>query len=247
MTNRNSYRKWTEKEVEILINRHGTYSLQSTAKKLNRTLTAIQVKAYRIGLTDNRDAFDYIIRNRLAEALGIYGATIDFWIEKKGFPVKKIIPCKVRKFSFVSLNEFWEWAENNKELIDWTKLEKNVLGKEPFWVDVERKNITLKKRPTKVRGWGAEEEKILVDLYNKGESYKEIAKILGRSPVAIQSKLKRTKNTKSRRVEWRFKEIVLLKELVKEGLTDKEIGKRLGRSGSSITTKRLYLKKRGEL
>ncbi|MDK0734769.1 hypothetical protein P7A61_04205 [Clostridium perfringens] len=240
------YRRWTEKEEEMLIARHGTYSLISTAKRLDRTLQAVQLKLFRMGLTDNKDAFDYVIKRTLADTLKVDSKTIDYFITK-GLRVRRKITCKVKRYNFIAISDFWEWSSENKELIDWTKLEKNALGEEPEWVDQERRKILLNKRPSKIRGkWTEKEEKRLLSLYNS-KNYKEIAVIMGRTESSIMQKIGKLNGTKRKRKEWTIKEIVTLKELLKQGLSDIEIADELRRSKSSITTKRLFLERKGEL
>ena len=240
------YRRWTEKEEEMLIARHGTYSLMSTAKRLDRTLQAVQLKLFRMGLTDNKDAFDYVIKRTLADTLKVDSKTIDYFITK-GLRVRRKITCKVKRYNFIAISDFWEWSSENKELINWTELEKNALGEEPEWVDQERRKILLNKRPSKIRGkWTEKEEKRLLSLYNS-KTYKEIAVIMGRTESSVMQKIGKLNGTKRKRREWTIKEIVTLKELLKQGLSDIEIADELRRSKSSITTKRLFLERKGEL
>ncbi|UBK93105.1 hypothetical protein KLF37_07200 [Clostridium perfringens] len=240
------YRRWTEKEEEILIARHGTYSLMSTAKKLDRTLQAVQLKLFRMGLTDNKDAFDYVIKRTLADTLKVDSKTIDYFITK-GLRVRRKITCQVKRYNFIAISDFWEWSSENKELINWTELEKNALGEEPEWVDQERRKILLNKRPSKIRGkWTEKEEKRLLSLYNS-KTYKEIAVIMGRTESSVMQKIGKLNGTKRKKRVWTIKEIVTLKELLKQGLSDIEIADELRRSKSSITTKRLFLERKGEL
>lgn len=240
------YRRWTEKEEEMLIARHGTYSLMSTAKRLDRTLQAVQLKLFRMGLTDNKDAFDYVIKRTLADTLKVDSKTIDYFITK-GLRVRRKITCKVKRYNFIAISDFWEWSSENKELINWTELEKNALGEEPEWVDQERRKILLNKRPSKIRGkWTEKEEKKLLSLYNS-KTYKEIAVIMGRTESSVMQKIGKLNGTKRKRKGWTIKEIATLKELLKQGHTDIEIANKLERSKSSITTKRLFLDREGEL
>lgn len=241
-----AYRRWTKEEEEMLIARHGTYSLNSTAKRLDRTLQAVQLKLFRMGLTDNKDAFDYVIKKALADTLGVDSKTIEYFATQ-GLKIRRKITCKVKRYNFIAIADFWEWSSKNKELIDWTKLEKNALGEEPEWVDQERRKILLSKRPSKIRGkWTKKEEKKLLSLYNS-KNYKEIAVIMGRTESSIMQKIGKLNGTKRKRRDWTIKEIATLKELLKQGLSDIEIADKLDRSKSSITTKRLFLEKKGEL
>ncbi len=49
---------WTKEEIAYLEDSWGTYSIKSIAKKLDRTVNAIKLKANRIGLSDPRLHFN---------------------------------------------------------------------------------------------------------------------------------------------------------------------------------------------
>lgn len=41
-------------------------------------------------------------------------------------------------YKVIKIDEFWDWAEKNKEVVRFNKLEENALGKEPKWVKEKR-------------------------------------------------------------------------------------------------------------
>lgn len=248
MSYRKSYKKWTSSEEELLIKRHGSYSIKSTAKKLNRSVLSVELKAYRLGLSGNSKAFDQITKTELRKALKITSFFMEKLINDKGLKVNKKITCKTKVYYFIELEEFWNWAEKHKSLIDWTKLEKNLLGKEPLWVDEERKQIVFNKKIFRYGNeWTKKEEMQLAELYNSGKACTEIALIMGRTVYSIRGKVKRLNTVKCKRAEWRVLEIKKLKEFIKQGLKNSEIAEKLGRSKNSIVTKKRELKKKGEL
>lgn len=94
------------------------------------------------------------------QALGIGSGTgyrTISWIKNKQFPVK----YKTRlnfKIKIVYLVDFWKWALKNRTLIDWSKVEKNILGPEPDWVHDQRKVNHLTNLKIKTTSWTTTED-----------------------------------------------------------------------------------------
>lgn len=235
------YRYWSKEEVDLLIARHGSYSLKKTAEVLGRSLDAVKNKARRLGLGPNRYAYEYIIRNDLAKALKIENSTIRMFA-REGLRIRKKVPCDKRVHYFIKLEDFWEWASNHKDLIDWTKLEENLLGKEPGWVNEERRKIIARTRPGKNRGrWTEEELKILIELY-KTKECKEISEITGRSIDSIYQKLCKSKGTHKKVKQWTYQELKFVHEQLKLGKSYKEIGAEIGRTACAVENAKKKIK-----
>ena len=58
-----------------------------------------------------------------------------------GLPVKekKVRRCK---FKVVDIEDFWKWAEQNKSLLNFSKMQPYCFGAEPDWVKVKRERLT---------------------------------------------------------------------------------------------------------
>lgn len=86
-----SSRNWTEEELEYLMDSWGVISIESIAKKLNRTTHAVSLKAGRLGLGPFLESGEYLTLNRLLnEIFGTYVGkqyTIKSWIELPGAQV----------------------------------------------------------------------------------------------------------------------------------------------------------------
>jgi len=56
-----------------------------------------------------------------------------------GLPVKekKVRRCR---FKVVDIEDFWKWAEQNKSLLNFSKMQPYCFGAEPDWVKVKREN-----------------------------------------------------------------------------------------------------------
>src|SRR5690606_3234894 len=103
-------RPWSKEEEEFLAEYWGLYSMDNIANKLNRTVTAIQIRAVRLGLGPFLESGDYVTLNQLmVELRGSNGCsyTIQQWIDK-GLPVKTK-KVKGSSFKVVNLDDFWEW------------------------------------------------------------------------------------------------------------------------------------------
>lgn len=135
--------KWKPDEEQFLVENWGTKSVPCIAERLNRTTNAIIVRARRLNLGPALNAGDYITLNQLCKAFtgnehGMYSYQSISWVKNRGLSVhnKRVNQCT---FRVVYLDEFWDWAEKNRAFLDFSKMEKYALGREPEWVDEQRK------------------------------------------------------------------------------------------------------------
>lgn len=182
-------RCWTAEEEEQLESLYGEMSIPSIAKKLNRSVNAILVKRARMGLGAFLDNGDYITLNQLHRAVtgssGGGGYIITSWVENRGLPVKlkQVGECK---FRVVKLTDFWKWAEKNKGFLDFSKMEENILGKEPAWVKAKRRADGMASAIKKMSPWTKEEDARLAGYIKEGKKTGgEIAILLNRSYGAV--------------------------------------------------------------
>lgn len=182
-------RQWTVEEEERLEDLYGRVPIPSIAKRLNRSVNAILVKRARMGLGAFLENGDYITLHQLHRAVtgsksgGGYVTTS--WVEKRGLPViyKQVGKCK---FRVVNLADFWKWAERNKAFLDFSKMEENILGKEPAWVKAKRRADGLANVVKKVNPWTKEEDARLAGYIKEGKKTgKEIADLLQRTYGAV--------------------------------------------------------------
>lgn len=236
---------WTEKEVDYLEENYGKYSLKVLAKNLNRTESAIKEKCTRLGLTSALRNTGLLTTSELAIAFKTDRKTIWNYIQYKGLPAKKKAVLRNGKFWRIDINEFWKWLKNNKELLDFSKLEKNILGAEPAWVEEKRKTDTRNKS-RRNKNWSNFEINYLKANY-KIKTFDEIAKDLNRTLASVQVKSRKLGLSKVVEIKWKSVEINLLINMKMQGLTDIEIAEELGRSLSSVDWKRKELLKNGIL
>lgn len=119
----------------------GSTSIKVLARSLGRSENAIIVKAQRMKLGAFLEAGDYMTLNQLYAALGVSSGVAyrrTSWIRKRGFPVS-YKTVRSNKFQIVKLADFWKWAEQNQDILDFSRFEPLSLGKEPDWVEQKRR------------------------------------------------------------------------------------------------------------
>jgi transposase-like protein len=183
-------KQWTDEEVEFLKENVGKYKLPTLASMLGRTEDSVLSKMKRLGISNTKEQVGLCTIGELARLLGVDRKIVQGWVERHGLRVIRKVPRSKKHFYFVDTKDFWNWAKENKEKIDFRKIEPNSIPPEPDWVEQERKkNSICKKRVYKK--WTTKEDRQLQQLVMNGLSYKEIGKILGRSSISVERRFKR--------------------------------------------------------
>ncbi|OPD23275.1 hypothetical protein AL398_03975 [Clostridium botulinum] len=237
-------RDYTKEELIYLEEKWGAKSVKSIAKKLNRSEWAVRMKAYKMGLGDPKLSIDGITINQLSKAIGVhYQSIMRNWVEQYGFPVKNKVLIN-ESITYATQNDFWEWAKDNKNLIDFSRIEENILGKEPQWAKEKRRiDILANNKSRNKRPWtDSEIEKLISLLKTYNFTYADIAERLGRSQSAVKRKIYDLKIPyrpvpKRRGVFWTKDQKVKLKKLYDKGYTPTLISKTIGKSEFSIYEK----------
>lgn len=189
----NKPKYWTEEEVHYLQEKWGTSSIKNISRRLNRSISAVRLKAFRIGLNDAKLHFDGITLNQLAMALNKSYSILKNWIKQYDLPVKRKIFAIENEILVISYDDFWNWAEQNKQMIDFSRLERLSLGPEPNWVDEKRRADQIRKlhisKPHNTP-WSKSDDEKLKWLLNKFKyTYPEIAAELNRSQAAVKRRI----------------------------------------------------------
>lgn len=245
----NNSKVWTEEEELILQENYGVLSLNAIARRLNRPVGGVKSKAYRLGLGRTTDASEYLTLKDLARAFKTDPTHIrKVWVENRGLKVKYKILNQKRKFYQVCLREFWKWAEDNKECLNFSKLEVGLLGDEPAWVAKKRKQDFSRQDRKKHQFWTLEEDKLLKMYWSTDKKCDDIGKILGRSFKAVEKRARKI-GLKHKKIEinWREVEVKILIDMKLKGHTDREIAEEIGRTEGNIRWKRSELMKKGLL
>jgi hypothetical protein len=233
-------RTWTLEDKIYLEEHWGKGSLPYIAKCLNRSINAIKLKAYKLGLGDHLHSGKEITFFDLCKALGRennYGYYLKRWSEY-GCPIrlKKVIK---EKFAVMDIEDFWKWAKQNKYLLDFSKFEKHMLGKEPDWVAKKRRaDIAAKKYKT--TPWTKTEDTYLISLLNSYQyGYREISIKLCRTEGAIKRRigdlgLKQRPLKADNHIPWTDKEVNTILSMLEDGYKPEVMAEYVNRSALAI-------------
>lgn len=239
-----SGKNWTEEEKQYLADSWGTVSLQTIVKNLGRSEGAVINMKHRLGLGAFLNSGDYVSYHQLLQAL--FGRSCErgcyrVWKRTPDFPVhrKKVNHCT---FKIVYLEEFWRWAEENRHLLDFSKMEENILGEEPDWVKQKRKLDCRHARNYTTAPWTDAEDRKLDKLVREGKyTVDQLAEIFHRREGAVKRRMYDlcidVRPPKNKNRIWTDDETQQLLFMRQEGYSFEQIGKQLDRSASSCRGK----------
>ena len=238
----NAKHKWTPEEEQYLQDKWGEVGIKGLAKTMGRSENAIIVRAQRLGLGAHLHADSRVTANQLMKA--IYGGkqqggwTMNRWI-KNGLPIKKHL-VKNSRFKVIDIDDFWKWAEQHKDIVDFSKMEENILGKEPEWV--KEKRMIDKRERFNANPWTQGEDRKLIQLLDRYEyTYNDLCKMMNRTEGAIKRRIitlgliQRPIRNYDR--HWTDEETEKLLTMKAKGHCWEEIGQALNRSGSAVRGK----------
>lgn len=239
-------RNWSKEEEAQLSEEWGTYSIDTLARRLGRSRNSIIVRAQRLHLGGHMESSDKISFNVLLKELGLKGG-YEWELRKFTEAGLKIYMHRVKDNSFrmVKIEDFWKFAENNRHLIDFSRLEKNALGAEPSWVKEKRREDFNRRRIVKPHNakWTAEEDGELLRLLRAYRyTYPEIADRLRRSEGAIQRRvldlgIKERPLKADNHTLWTEDQIKNLCQMIKAGSNYESMSRVLGKSSKAIRSK----------
>lgn len=181
---------WTDKEVEYLCEYVGSVRVETLAKNLHRPVTGVLLKMKRLGISNTKKQLGYYTLGELAGILKVDRKTVSLWAEKYDLPYIKRKTRSMRDFRFIDTSDFWDWAYQHQDRIDFSKVERHALPPEPEWVEPLR-HMKRKIKGNYYRPWTINEERKLIHYRNKGLTFKNIASIMNRTSVSLEKKYKR--------------------------------------------------------
>lgn len=240
-------KNWTPEEEAYLQDKWGTLSVSTIAKNLGRSIDAVVVRSQRLRLGAHLASDVRISTNQLMIALyqsnsGNASYTL-YKLIREGLPVK-MHKVKTKSFRVIDIDEFWKWAENHKEFLDFSKFEEHSLGKEPDWVKVKRKADFQKVQQQGEHNevWtNTTDQKLKRMLSQHRYTYRDLSKELNRSEGAIKRRIsdlgleERPVRNKTRL--WTEEEVETLCEMAEKGYSWGQIADKLGRTALSTRGK----------
>lgn len=239
-------KRWSEQDLMYLEERWGSMSIKGIAAHLGRSVTSVKLKAYRIGLGAPSLSYDGITLNQLSLAINVSYSTLASWAERYDLPIKRKVFAEKEAVWVINYSDFWKWAEANKQMIDFTKIEPLILGPEPKWVEEKRNADLLKQRKIKKgtnQAWTPEEDNILKGMLNAYcYTYPEISDRLKRSEAAVKRRI-RDLGLKSRpvrlnnHIKYTKDEVKTIETLLAKGYCLEDIATRINKSAIGIRGK----------
>ncbi|WP_156291258.1 sigma-70 RNA polymerase sigma factor region 4 domain-containing protein [Oceanobacillus salinisoli] len=184
---------WSNEEIEYLKDGAGFVKVSTIAKNLGRSYQSVNLKMKRLNVYNTKTQTGMLTMHELATIIGVDRKTVEGWVIRHGLKCKKRVTKEERTFFLISPEDFWEWAEDHKEKVQFTDIEPHILAPEPLWVNQERRNEmdqSLKKKK-KYQAWTTKADKELINLRKEGLTYKKIGEIMNRSAVSVERRYKR--------------------------------------------------------
>lgn len=188
----NHNKPWTYADEQELLNRLGDTTIPRIATSLGRSIESVIRKLERLGYYDKAVETGAFRTYELADVIGVDPTTILRWIKEESLPAHRYYSegkhDKRKRYHYVFPHEFWKWAKKNNSLINFHKLQRDVLLPEPEWLNEAIQNE--KKAARTQAYWTADEDKQIFDMfYNKGMTQESIGRYIGRSRRAVQKRL----------------------------------------------------------
>lgn len=131
--------KWTDDEIEILIDNAGKLSLEQIAKKLGRSYSSTVAKADEHGVANGKLISRLYTSNQLARVLGVASSTVGTWTESMGLKYRWKRYRTSYQFKMIDIGDFYKWGEEHQDSLDTRKFKVPNLSSEPEWLKEKRK------------------------------------------------------------------------------------------------------------
>lgn len=187
--------KWTDEELAYLQDNWGNVSLDTLARRLQRTKVAVYGRAKKLKLGPALAAAGAYTTTELAEMLGVADSTVYKWVQSGEMKAHKFSRENGRYAYRIYDYNFLKWAEKNQSRFTTNNLPDYIFGDEPQWLKDKRK-FDLKNPNATVRSWWTiKEEKKLISMVNSGMySRQDLANYFKRGVKAVNSKILRLIN-----------------------------------------------------
>lgn len=244
---RNAKKHWSREDDEKLSMLWGTVSAKTIARKLGRSVNAVICRKNRLGLGAHLEAGADMALNQVHRTIHGNRAYGNYdllnWMAA-GLPYKdrKVVNCTFRT---INIEEFWIWAEQHKDLLNFALFEKYSLGPEPAWVDIKRKadhDNRVKTQPHN-KPWSAAEDLSLKRMLARGGyTWTQIAAEVHRTEGACRRRamdlgIDATSIVRTKHRRWTDEETRIMLEMREAGYSYRQIGEKLGRGERAVEGK----------
>ena len=231
---------WTYDEIQFIKAQWGEMNIKQIAKRLNRSLMAVRLKAQRLKLRDWLKYHELITLNQfyiLIFGRCIESYTLSIW-EREGLPIKNIKKIN-RTYRMIDFEQFIKWYKDHLTVIDISRTKDGDFGVEPDWLKEKRKADKMA-AAYKMRPWTKQEDdrlKSLLKTYRYG--YRELSIKLKRTEGSLKRRMNDL-NLKERPLRadnhtpWKDDEIEKVRNLFLKGYKSVVIAEFVNRSALAI-------------
>lgn len=194
-------RYWSEEQVAYLEEKWGVLPVENIARKLERTKSAILLKAHKIGLREQAIANgEYLTPKYISSVLAVGVRTVYSWMDNGYLKHRKLKINSIKKYQ-ITISNLKLFLENYQG--KWNACAADIAfikmcfttsrdkGKNhvPEWL-IRKIELDKQRKPSLCRKqWTIKEEITLSSMINRGVTCKEIAALLNRSFYSIQGKV----------------------------------------------------------
>lgn len=178
---------WSIEEEEYLEKYYDKYPIEHIAKKFGRTVASVKDKAYSMCLVHYNETISF---KELSRCFETDISVIKRWKRKFNMPCREM-KCGTAIHYLVKPDEFWKWAEGNKDIIPWERYTDLSILPQPDYV----RELTREARRVK-KNHRAPIPKHMVQsigraYYEKSVSIKDLCDEYGRTKDSIKHILRK--------------------------------------------------------
>lgn len=190
----NTNKRWTIEEDMTLEIHWGNYKVSTIAKKLGRSVRAIEHRAVALGLGGMIGGSGHLGVPDVVDMLGVNKSTVWKWIKTGGLKARKVI-LKKKGFYIITMEDLINWLRENPKRWHSGKMEVGCLGLEvekEEWLIEKRKADSKTKR--KREAYTPSEDRKILELYLKGLNAKQIAEEVNRPYEGVKHRIIKIRN-----------------------------------------------------
>ena len=187
-------KRWTKEEEELLRKLSETKTGSGIAKALNRSISSVKCKRWKIGILPVMEQTEKIMGSEIADLVGMNKTNIYTTWVNKGFKLQTIGRNKV-----ATEENLIKFMKEHPELWKASKCDYYFFCKYPWFkerLDREKAGIEPYNHYKDLKRWTEKEISRVRMLKRRGLTHKEIAEEVGRSKIAIDHLNKKLKMDK---------------------------------------------------
>ena len=183
----NEGKRYTGEEDLYIEERWGNVSIKAIARNLGRSETAIESRAYRLGLGGSTYTTDKLSTGECAKLIGVHITTINYWINNLGLKAK-LKKTNAKAVYRIDIDDFIDFLEEHQHLWNAMNVEEHALGFEYDWLVEKRKRDNNEMTFKNNSSWTTSEERKAIEYFRQGLSTTEISTLMHRTALSLRKK-----------------------------------------------------------